>query len=112
MGHQALEAADGRQALAILEETPGIDAVLLDLHMGPMDGLSMLETLRAHPQTRDLPVICVSANAGFEEQAKAREAGADGYVVKPFRRRKLIAAIDAVLRKTGRLRPEQSIEPS
>ncbi len=96
----------------MLQETPGIDVILLDMHMAPMDGLAVLAVLRSQPETRNLPVICISAHARFEDQAQAMAAGANGYVVKPFRRRKLIAAVETALREMGRLRPEDSIEPS
>lgn len=112
MGHRILEAADGPGALAILAQNPDVDLVLLDLHMAPMDGLALLGRLREDPATRELPVICISALARDEDQKQARQAGANGYVVKPFRRRELIAAVDAVLRESGRLHPEQSDEPN
>lgn len=86
--------------------------MLLDLHMARMDGYSVLQHLRKQPSTQTLPVICISAHARREDQARAREAGADAYVVKPFRRRELIAAIDGVLVRTGMLAPGQSIAPS
>lgn len=112
LGHRVLEACDGQEALRILEGTPGIDAVLLDLHMARMDGYSVLRHLRAQPSTEALPVICISAHARREDQDRAQAAGADAYVVKPFRRRELIAAIDGVLVRKGALAPGQTIAPS
>jgi CheY-like chemotaxis protein len=112
LGHQAFEAANGLEALAFLEQGPAIDAMLLDLHMAHMDGYAVLAQLRDTPRTRDLPVICISAHARPEDQDKALGAGADGYVVKPFRRRELITVIDAVLQRAGTLPPGRSIDRS
>lgn len=112
LGHHALEASNGIEALRMLEATAGIDAVLLDLHMELMDGFSLLAQLRDRPETRHLPVICVSALARQEDRDQAMGAGADGYVVKPFRRRDLIAAIDAVLARTGAIPAGSSIASS
>ncbi|MNK66968.1 Phosphate regulon transcriptional regulatory protein PhoB [compost metagenome] len=110
MGHQAFEAANGLEALALLAERPAMHAMLLDLNMTPIDGFTVLKRLREQPETRDLPVICISAYARQEDQDQALRAGAQAYVVKPFRRRELIAAIDAVLLHAGTLLPGQTID--
>ena len=112
MGHVALEAASGLEAIAHLEAQPNLHAVLLDLNMAPMDGFSVLKHVRELPQTRNLPVLCISAYARQEDQDQALQAGANGYIVKPFRRRELIAALDAVLVQVGTLLPGQSIAPA
>ena len=112
MGHVAYEAANGLEAIAILEEQTLLHAMLLDLNMSPIDGFAVLEHLRAMPQTRDLPVICISAYARAEDQDMAFQAGAHAYIVKPFRRRELIAALDTVLIKAGTLLPGQTVDPA
>lgn len=112
LGHVALEAASGLEAIAILEAQPNLHAMLLDLNMTPMDGFDVLKRVREQPQTRDLPIICISAHARQEDQDLALQTGANGYIVKPFRRRELIAALDAVLVQVGTLLPGQSIAPA
>lgn len=112
MGHHAIEAANGVEALAILEELPPLHAMLLDLTMTPVDGYTVLKRVRERPETRDLPVVCISAHARPEDQALAMHAGAQAYIVKPFRRRDLIATLDAVLIQAGTLEPGQSITPA
>ena len=110
MGHQAFEAANGLEALPLLAEQPPMPALLLDLNMTPIDGFTVLKRVREQPETRSLPVVCISAYAHQDDQALALQAGAQAYVVKPFRRRELIAAIDAVLIQAGTLRPGQTID--
>ena|GEM_PF-800723 len=110
MGHQAFEAANGIEALALLAERPDIHAMLLDLNMTPIDGFAVLKQVRERPETRDLPVVCISAYARQEEQDQALQAGAQAYVVKPFRRRQLIAALNTVLIQAGTLLPGKTID--
>lgn len=79
MGYQTREAANGREALDILEtDTP--QAVLLDLRMPVMSGWGLLDALKKLPRARNLPIIIISAY-GFEWEAEL--VGAAGYVSKP-----------------------------
>lgn len=105
---QALAAADlphvavasGAEALAQLEKVqPSL--VLLDLVMPPPDGYQILRILRAREETRDLPVVVLTALEADEEIAKAFEAGADDFVRKPFKPVELVARIRGQLRLRG-----------
>lgn len=60
------------------------DAVLLDINLPGIDGLTVLRQLRANPLTRGLPVIVVSASVQQQARASAMEAGADAFVAKPI----------------------------
>jgi PAS domain S-box-containing protein len=105
---QALAAADlphlavgsGAEALEQIERSnPSI--VLLDLVMPPPDGYQILRTLRSRPETRDLPVVVLTALEADEEIAKVFEAGADDFVRKPFKPVELVARIRGQLRIRG-----------
>jgi CheY-like chemotaxis protein len=76
-------AADGRAALAAISGEPP-DLVLLDLEMPEMDGFQVLESLRADPRFRDLPVIVVTGREDVEAVDRAFAAGATSFVVKPL----------------------------
>ncbi|MDR3562238.1 MAG: response regulator [Negativicutes bacterium] len=77
------EANNGRMALKmILEEKP--DIILLDTTIPGIDGYTVLSIVKSSPETRFIPVILTAAIAGIEDQTKARERGADGFLVKPF----------------------------
>jgi two-component system chemotaxis response regulator CheY len=77
------EAEDGVDGLAKLREG-NFDFVVSDWNMPNMDGLTMLQTIRADPALSKLPVLMVTAEAKKENIIAAAQAGANGYVVKPF----------------------------
>jgi PAS domain S-box-containing protein len=90
----------GTEALAQIEKTrPSL--VLLDLVMPPPDGYQVLRILRARPETRDLPVVVMTALDADDEIARAFEAGADDFVRKPFKTAELVARIRGQLRLRG-----------
>ena len=90
----------GTEALAQIEKVrPSL--VLLDLVMPPPDGYQVLRILRARPETRDLPVVVMTALDAEDEIARAFEAGADDFVRKPFKTAELVARIRGQLRLRG-----------
>jgi PAS domain S-box-containing protein len=90
----------GAEALEQVERVkPSI--VLLDLVMPPPDGYQILRILRARPETRDVPVVVLTALEADEEIAKVFEAGADDFVRKPFKPVELVARIRGQLRIRG-----------
>jgi PAS domain S-box-containing protein len=92
--------ASGAEALQRIDAlAPSI--VLLDLVMPAPDGYQVLRTLRGRPQTRDLPVVVLTALEADIEIAKAFEAGADDFVRKPFKPVELVARIRGQLRLRG-----------
>jgi len=94
--------ADGETALAAAyARTP--DLVLSDVMMPDMDGFELLRQLRLDSQTREIPILLLSARAGEESAVEGLEAGADDYLVKPFSARELLARVSANL-ELGRLR--------
>jgi two-component system chemotaxis response regulator CheY len=77
------EAHDGQTALAKLKERP-YGLVISDWNMAPMNGLELLQQVRADPDLKDLPFIMVTAENRDDRIALARQAGVSGYVIKPF----------------------------
>lgn len=77
-------AVDGRDGLAKLKGDPAIKLVVSDVNMPNMDGLTMLQEIRKDPALSKLPVLMVTAEAKKENIVAAAQAGANGYVVKPF----------------------------
>jgi two-component system, chemotaxis family, chemotaxis protein CheY len=77
------EANDGASALAKLRARR-FGLVISDWAMEPMDGLELLQQVRADPQLKTLPFIMITAENRTERVAKAEQAGANGYIVKPF----------------------------
>jgi DNA-binding response OmpR family regulator len=82
-GHEVLTARDGEEGLATaLRERP--DMIVLDIMMPRKDGLSLLRDLRADESAKEIPVVLLSALAASTDQLRGYEAGADGYLTKPF----------------------------
>ncbi|QIR37602.1 response regulator [Tolypothrix sp. PCC 7910] len=96
--------ADGIEAIAsVRQQLP--DLVLTDVMMPRLDGFGLLRELRADPQTRELPIILLSARAGEESRIEGLEAGADDYLIKPFSSRELLVRVEANL-KLAQIRQE------
>lgn len=105
-GLAVTEAADGSEALEVVRrERPSL--VLLDVMMPNLDGWTAAETLLADPETRNVPVVFVSARASFEDRLRAQELGAVGYVVKPFDPVDLAGTVRDVLDRIRRGEREQ-----
>jgi two-component system chemotaxis response regulator CheY len=84
LGHLNVdEAEDGHIALNKLKNN-NFDFVICDWNMPKMDGLAMLKAIRAEPTTAHIPVLMVTAEAKRENIIEAAQAGASGYIVKPF----------------------------
>ena len=99
------EAEDGEKALRILRPGPAdvvaIDFVVTDWNMPLMDGLELLKQIRADDALSHLPVLMVTAEAKRENIIAAAQAGADGYIVKPFNAVTLKEKLDKILQKKG-----------
>ena len=77
------EAEDGAMAYSKLTSEP-YDFIVTDWNMPNMDGLTLLQQVRANPQLKHLPVLMITAEAKKENIVAAAQAGASGYIVKPF----------------------------
>jgi signal transduction histidine kinase len=97
-GHTVGLAEGGQQALKMLEAR-SFDVVLLDILMPGMDGYQVLETIKADPELRDIPVIVISALDEVESAVRCIEMGAEDYLPKPFNPVLLRARLNASLQK-------------
>ncbi len=99
LGLDVVEAADGRQALAMLEACK-VDLVLMDCQMPELDGYAATEALRERERQRGLrrlPVVALTADAFDSDAERARAAGMDAHLAKPYTRSALRAAVAAQL---------------
>ncbi len=104
-GYTVVLAHDGQTALALFwAESPGV--VVLDLNLPKRNGLDVLREIRQDSQT---PVIILSARHEEDDIVHGLKLGADDYIVKPFSPRQLLARIEAVVRRTGKLAAETSM---
>lgn len=100
-GFKAKGFADGKGLRAALKEQIP-EMILLDLMLPGEDGYSILEKLKKDENTRDIPIIMVTAKDAEYDKVKGLEAGADDYITKPFGMMEFVARIKAVLRRTNR----------
>lgn len=84
---------------AVHEKTPSL--VLLDIMLPEEDGFSILQKLRATPNTKRLPVIMLTAKGSEYDIVRGLDIGADDYIPKPFRMMELLSRIRALLRRSG-----------
>jgi two-component system chemotaxis response regulator CheY len=94
------EAEDGAVALARLK-SGGIDFVVNDWNMTNMDGLTLLQSIRSDPALKHLPVLMITAEAKKENIIAAAQAGASGYIVKPFTAATLSEKFTKIFEKMG-----------
>lgn len=95
-GYQVVTAADGLQAWNLLEsgELPARPALLLaDIEMPEMDGLELLRRVRAHPASKQLPVVMLTAHEAGPVSQKAIDAGAQAFLTKPYAPNELLALV-------------------
>ena len=95
-GYEVVTALDGEQALQKVQDLRP-DLIVLDIMMPKMDGYETCKALKADPQTRDIPVILLSAKGRSVDQQMGLEVGAEDYITKPFSPRKLVERINAIL---------------
>ena len=99
-GFKVDEAVDGQEALTRIAEAQP-DIVLLDWMLPVMSGIEVCRQIRRRPQTRDLPVIMVTARTEDQDAVRGLNTGADDYISKPFSMDALLARMRALLRRSG-----------
>lgn len=95
-GHQIKDAGDGQAALNIAKSAR-FDAVVTDLNMPVMDGIELVKNLRALPNYKYTPILLLTTESSADKKMAGKQAGATGWLVKPFNPEKLLATIDRVL---------------
>lgn len=94
-GYEVVTAYDGKEALdKVRDENP--DLVVLDVMMPYMDGFEVLQTLRRNPETRDIPVIMLTAKAQDADVFKGWQSGVDCYLTKPFNPMELLSFVKRI----------------
>ena len=99
-GYEVLTALDGEQALEKANaEHP--DLIVLDIMMPKLDGYETCKMLKSNDETKNIPVILLSAKGRNVDQKVGFEVGADDYITKPFSPRKLVERINTLLGQFG-----------
>ena len=99
-GFEILEAEDSNSALDILKKN-NINLILLDWMLPGTEGIEIARNIRTSGDTKDIPIIMLTAKSDESDKILGLESGADDYVTKPFSPKELIARIKALLRRTA-----------
>lgn len=106
-GYIVLEAGDGEEAYNIFTNTSGISLIIMDVMMPKMDGYETSTEIR---RLSDVPIIMLTAKSDERDELKGFEIGIDEYITKPFSPKILVARVEAVLRRSGSNKVEESLE--
>jgi two-component system, chemotaxis family, chemotaxis protein CheY len=96
-GFEVTQAADGQQALDLARKSE-FDLVLSDVNMPVMDGIELIRALRAESSYRHTPILMLTTEGSADRKREGKEAGATGWIVKPFDPAQLVATMHRVLR--------------
>lgn len=94
-GFEVVVAEDGVKALALLENT-SVDVIITDINMPNMDGVTLVKHLRAQEKFKSTPILILTTEGSEDKKQQGRDAGATGWVVKPFAPEKLLQVINKV----------------
>lgn len=97
-GYAVDRCADGEEALILAESTP-YDAAIVDLMLPRLDGLSLIQQMRA--KGKRTPVLILSAKASVDDRVRGLQAGSDDYLTKPFAFTELLARVQALIRRSS-----------
>ena len=95
-GFEVVSAADGEEALQLAAASP-FDLVLLDVNMPGRDGFEVTRALRAEPNYRHTPILMLTTESSADSKREGKNAGATGWIIKPFDPAQLIATVHRVL---------------
>ncbi|HXR19973.1 MAG TPA: response regulator [Steroidobacteraceae bacterium] len=100
-GYEVAEAADGQEALEYAREH-SVDLVLADVNMPRMDGITLVAQLRSLPNYRLTPLLLLTTESSSQSKQQGKQAGATGWIVKPFHPEQLLATLERVLSGSAR----------
>lgn len=95
-GYEVVSAVDGQDALQKAKATP-VDMVITDLNMPNMDGIELIQALRLEPGFKFTPIVMLTTESALNKKDAGKQAGATGWIVKPFKPEQLIAVVKRLL---------------
>lgn len=96
-GHEVAEAENGQVGLEVAKSQQ-FDLVISDVNMPIMDGIELITHLRQEPAYKFTPILMLTTESGQDKKMEGKQAGATGWVVKPFDPQKLVAVVNKVLK--------------
>jgi two-component system chemotaxis response regulator CheY len=95
-GYEVVEAVDGRDALSKLDGKP-VHMVITDLNMPNLDGIGLIKGVRSHSSYKFIPIIMLTTESQESRKLEGKQAGATGWIVKPFKPEQLVSVTKKVL---------------
>ena len=95
-GHAVIQADDGVAGVEALAACGPLDVIITDINMPRMDGFGFIGAVRRHSLHRATPILVLTTESDADKKQQAREAGATGWIVKPFDPARLLAAVARV----------------
>jgi two-component system chemotaxis response regulator CheY len=95
-GHAVIQADDGIAGVEALAVAPRLDLIITDINMPRLDGFGFIDQVRKDPRHRATPILVLTTESDAAKKQRARDAGATGWLVKPFDPARLIAAVNRV----------------
>lgn len=96
LGYEIIEAENGVEALRKLDKKH-IHMLITDINMPELDGISLVRKVRANPDYKFIPIIILTTESQMDKKSAGKEAGATGWIVKPFKPEQLVAVVKRVL---------------
>jgi two-component system, chemotaxis family, chemotaxis protein CheY len=96
-GYETVEAKDGLEALGMLDTIDKLDCVITDVNMPNMDGITFIKKAREVPKFKFVPILVLTTESQGSKMNEGKEAGATGWIVKPFSTEKLMAVVKKVI---------------
>jgi two-component system, chemotaxis family, chemotaxis protein CheY len=95
IGFEVIEAEDGQAALNVLNGQK-VDVIITDLNMPVMDGITLIRNLRMKPEYKFVPILMLTTESDATKKDEGKNAGATGWIVKPFNPEKLVQVVQRV----------------
>jgi two-component system chemotaxis response regulator CheY len=95
-GYNVVAGINGQDGLRLLEENK-VDLIISDLNMPIMDGITFLKEVRKHDRYKFLPLLILTTESQESKKIEAKQAGATGWIIKPFVKEKLLAVVKKVI---------------
>jgi len=100
-GFEVVEAVDGVDGASKINGDPGIAAVVCDVNMPNMNGIEMIESVKAKGAHPRLPFLMLTTEGVAELKQRAKQAGAKAWIIKPFKADVLVSAVQALIKAAG-----------
>ena len=110
-GYNVVKAANGKAAMQLIEEH-SIDLIISDIMMAEMDGLELCYQVKTNVEYSHIPFVLLTAKGNSESELKGIEAGADAYIMKPFKWKHIAAVVKNLIASREKLRLKFSEQPN